>query len=276
MSDRLAHFTRSLRDRTTRVRLGPAPALVVLPEGARPAPLLVWLHGRTASKELDAARYLRLLRAGVGTCALDLPGHGERADPALQAPQALAPLLARALGELDGALAALLEHPTLGPRVDPERLALGGMSAGGMVTLRRLGEPHRFRCALVEAAAGDLNAAGEALSELGDRWGEARRAGLDPRDHVGGWRPIPLLALHSRADVLVPVVAIERFVVALRAHYRRLGAAAPIELRTWERTGAAHEHAGFGRRAGEARRLATEFLTAHLGAPGELGGENAP
>jgi len=34
------------------------------------------MHGRTANKELDPGRYLRLIRAGIAVCAIDLPGHG--------------------------------------------------------------------------------------------------------------------------------------------------------------------------------------------------------
>ena len=71
-----------------RVRLpGNVPALLVHPHldrtsgtVTRPAPVLVWMHGRTVAKELDPGRYLRLARAGIASCALDLPGHGERAE----------------------------------------------------------------------------------------------------------------------------------------------------------------------------------------------------
>jgi hypothetical protein len=79
--------------RTVRLAGGHVPALLVHPHldattgrAARPAPILVWMHGRTVTKELDPGRYLRLARAGIASCALDLPGHGERFDAALQDP----------------------------------------------------------------------------------------------------------------------------------------------------------------------------------------------
>ncbi len=262
-SDRIAHFTRSLRDRTELLRLGPAPALVALPEeGARPAPCVVWLHGRTVSKEIDSARYTRLVRGGYAVCAFDLPGHGEREDAALQAPDALSRLLRETLAELDLVVEALLAHPRLGPRIDRERLALGGMSAGGMVTLRRLCDPHPYRCAVIESSCGDFRAAAASPQ---DRWSVAHLEGLDPARHLETWRPIPLLALHSERDEVCPLVGVTAFLDALRPRYAAAGAEqVPLVLHTWPETGAPSEHAGFGRKSGEARRLLLEFFDAHL------------
>ena len=83
MPDLDSSLPSSLRAISEHVRLGPdVPCLVVRPEpGAEPAgptPFLIWMHGRTANKELDPGRYLRLARAGIGSCAVDLPGHGFR------------------------------------------------------------------------------------------------------------------------------------------------------------------------------------------------------
>ncbi|MCA8920218.1 MAG: alpha/beta fold hydrolase [Planctomycetes bacterium] len=260
-SSRIAHYPRSLRERCRLLRLGPAPALVVHPDGERPAPTLVWLHGRTANKELDSARYQRLVRAGVAVVALDLPGHGERADEGLSEPGALGALLAQARAELDPVLEAI--EPALGPAVDLSRLALGGMSAGGMVALRRLCEPHPFVAVAVEGTTGDFAAVGES------RYAPAVEAGLSPAEHLAGWRPIPFLALHSEADRVVPVGSMRRFVERLRAHCAALGSDSPVRLETWPETGAPEEHLGFGRRAADARRLHVEFLTRHL-RPGAL------
>ncbi|RMG08471.1 MAG: alpha/beta fold hydrolase [Planctomycetota bacterium] len=262
MNDRLAAFPRSLRERTRLLRLGPAPALLVLPAGEGPFPLFVWLHGRTANKELDSARYLRLLRAGIATLALDLPGHGEREDFALQAPSALPDLLQAALAELDPALEALRAEPEA-PRIAWERLALGGMSAGGMITLRRLCDPHPFRCAAVESTAGDFVAA--AGGRARDRMLVARMRGLDPSEHLEGWEPLPLLALHSARDEIAPLAGIEAFFARLREHYRARGAdPGLLRLHVFPETGAPREHAGFGRQAAKARALLLEFLGEHL------------
>ncbi|MCH8940394.1 MAG: hypothetical protein IIC27_04645 [Chloroflexi bacterium] len=59
------------------------------------------MHGRTVEKELDPGRYLRWLRAGIATCTVDLPGHGERFEQALQHPEQAMEVVLRMLGEID-------------------------------------------------------------------------------------------------------------------------------------------------------------------------------
>ena len=266
-ADPLASFTPSLRARVRLGRLGPAPALLTHPDPfaepatpPRPAPLLLWLHGRTVHKEIDSARFLRLSRAGIATLALDLPGHGERLDPALQASDALPELLRAGVSELDEVLAALWDSDWA-PWIERDRLAIGGMSAGGMIALRRLGDPHPFRCAAVESSAGDFQAAGAE-----ERFTRARTAGLDPSQRLEGWAPgFPLLALHSELDQVCALAGIQAFTEALQARYAAAGADPErVSLVTWPETGAPQEHAGFGRKAHEARLELIEFLQGHL------------
>jgi fermentation-respiration switch protein FrsA (DUF1100 family) len=208
---------------------------------------------------------LRAAGGGIATCAIDLPGHGERPDPSLQARERTLDLLEAALADVDRAADALAD-PAWGGVFDLDRLALGGMSAGGMVTLRRLGEEHPFVCAAVESTAGSLAA-------MYPRADPARRARVDPEAHLDGWRPIPLLALHSLADAVVPVAAVTGFLDALGEQYAARGADARlIELRTWPATGAPDEHSGFGRVAGEAKAVFVDFLERHLVAGARGGG----
>jgi len=246
--------------RTVRLAGGTVPALVVHPHldrdlgrAARPAPLLVWMHGRTVSKELDPGRYLRLARAGIASCALDLPGHGERLDPALQEPARTLVVVERMASEIDGVVAELEASGEFAPGA----MAIGGMSAGGMATLVRLCTPHRFRAAVVECTTGSW------------RWQRSRAmfdpvrvAAMDPIEHLAGWRDIPLLALHNTLDEWVPVDGQREFVAALRARSPR---PADVELHEYGPTGAPAEHAGFGRFASDAKDRATAFLARHLG-----------
>lgn len=220
------------------VRLGPGqiPALLAHPDWTTPAPTVIWMHGRTVTKELDNGRYLRWIRAGMAACAIDLPGHGERLDPEFHKPERLTDLLAAALPEVDQAVAALAD-PAFGGVFDLTRLAIGGMSAGGMVTLRRLATPHPFIAAGVESTAGDPAS-------------------------VATWQPVPLLALHSEADRLTPVAGMRAFTSALAEHYAAVGAdPSLVEFVTWPTTGAPDEHSGFGRVANEAKTRQVEFLT---------------
>lgn len=234
---------------------------------------MLWLHGRTAYKELDPGRYLRLIRAGVGVLAIDLPGHGERATTPLHANAHSLDVLAQASREIDTVLDALRtsEHVAA---FDLTRLGIGGMSLGGMTTLHRLCAPHSFSCAVIEGATGWLG--GQyypARYGLAPARGElyphdpTRVSELDPMEHLDTFRPIPLLVMHSEADEMVPWPGMRRFLDEVAAHYRRRGAAASqLEIKTWPTTGAPQEHLGFGRVAAESKTILTNFVARQLGA----------
>jgi alpha-beta hydrolase superfamily lysophospholipase len=235
---------------------------------------MIWMHGRTVNKELDAGRYLRWIRAGIAAVSLDLPGHGERLDPVMQTPQRTLDVIATMRAEIDGVLVALRAESFKGI-FDLSRCAIGGMSAGGMVALRRLCDPHPFVSAAVECTSGWL----QGLYFPTDLPGATARArweveherskviALDAAEHLASWRPIPLLALHSKADELVPFAVQAEFLRRLRAHYESVGAdPSQIELHTWDVTGAPLEHSGFGRFSNEAKNLQTSFLARLLGA----------
>lgn len=233
---------------------GEVPALLAHPDWREPAALVVWMHGRTVSKELDPGRYLRWIRAGLGVCALDLPGHGERAVPALQEAGRTLQVVEQMIGEIDRVVDDLRER--FGAAFDTERMGIGGMSAGGMATLRRLCDDHPFRCAAVESTAGDF-----AFMPYGERYEADIVERLDPVRHLEGWRPVPLLALHSEADEWVPVGAIRGLVERLRERYGEAGAdPSLVELITWPETGAPYEHAGFGRVANDAKNAQVAFF----------------
>jgi len=227
---------------------------------------MLWMHGRTVSKELDPGRYLRWMRSGIATCSIDLPGHGERFDEGLQGPEGTLNLIGQAIGEIDDVLESLAatEH---GGAFDLGRVGIGGMSAGGMVTLRRLCDPHGFSCASVEATTGSL--ARLYKPESGRPWlvdhPDERIAEVDPAQRLSGWRPIPLQVLHSEADKLVPYRTQRAFLDSLDATYRDKGAdPALIEIKTWRETGAPSEHLGFGKVTAQAKASQLEFLSRHL------------
>lgn len=275
MDERFAQLPSALRARSITTRLAednspsgqPIPALLAHPEenwhepGAapEPAPVVIWMHGRTVNKELDPGRYLRWVRAGIAACAIDLPGHGERLDEAYQHPDHTLDLIVQCAKELD-AVVDELTHPRFNGAFDTQRIALGGMSAGGMVALHKLTQDHPFLCACVEATAGSFD-----FMKGRDFYREPLVLELDPLRHIDSWRAIPLLALHSRADEWIPVEAITTFLDALRLQYKSQGEnPALIELKTWDRTGAPNEHYGFGNASNEAKNIQTDFLSRHL------------
>lgn len=220
---------------------------------------MIWLHGRTANKELDPGRYLRWTRAGIAACALDLPGHGERFDAALQAPEATLDVVAQMVEELDGVIGGLLNQPAEFGRFDADRIAIGGMSAGGMVTLARLCRPHTFRCASVEATTGSWR-----WQSHRAMWHPEISARFNPIDHLDGWRDIPLQAIHARHDAWVALAGQEEFVDALR---ERSSDPACIDLVVYDHTGAPSEHIGFGRHASAAKDAQVAFLRRWLAMP---------
>lgn len=254
---RLAEILPSdLRARARWERLGPEgaiPAMLVHPswnENA-PAPVVIWLHGRTVTKETDPGRYLRWVRAGIGACAIDLPGHGERFDKGLQSAATAWQVLTQAHDEIDAVSQSLRSLAAF----DSERMALGGMSLGGMAALARLTRPHHFRCATVEATSGswarqmDREMFRSRVAEDSQR--------LEPILHLQQWREIPLQAIHARHDEWVAFEGQAEFVNALRARYQDESL---IEFVEYEHTGAPHEHIGFGRKAADAKARQVAFL----------------
>jgi dienelactone hydrolase len=232
------------------------PVLLAHPDWSTSAPVVLWFHGRTVHKELDPGRYLRWIRAGIAVCAVDLPGHGQRKIEGFDSVEKTLFVVQQAIEEVDR-IVAYLQEPRWEGVFDATRMAIGGMSAGGMVTLRRCCDPHPFVCATVESTSGDFS-----RMDYSQRYDRTLIESLDPSKHIDGWRPMPLLALHSEQDEWVPVEGIRGFVEKLRAQSPEH--ADEINLKTWPETGAPSEHAGFGRVANDAKNLQLAFLERHL------------
>ncbi len=270
MDPRFAQLPRSLQERSKTMRLGDdVPALVAHPDwdGSEQVPAVLWMHGRTVNKELDPGRYLRWVRAGIGAIAIDLPGHGERYEVSYQGPAKTLDLIEQARGEIDAVLGSIRELGVF----DMSRLMIGGMSAGGMVTLSRLCSPHPFLGACVEGTTGNLKDLYSPPPGMPGRpWPVEHDpddvARVDPMQNLDGFEPIPLLALHNEGDEMVPIAGQRKFLDALRAHYESKGAdSSLIELRTFSETGAPGEHAGFGKYANDAKNLQLAFIQRVLG-----------
>ncbi|MBM4007713.1 MAG: alpha/beta fold hydrolase [Planctomycetes bacterium] len=239
----------TLRTHARWVQAGPAPALVIHPDARgdeRPRPYLLWMHGRTAFKEMDNGRYLRLLRAGIATVAIDLPGHGERAIESMQASERTMEVIEAMLRELPEVLHAIAQMPGL----DAHRAAIGGMSLGGMVTLVALCRPHTFRAAVVEATTGDWT------HLAGIQHDPARSDAMEPARHLDRWSPVPLLAIHAQLDEWIRIDWQRTFLERVRA----VNADQPVDLLEFPRTGAPHEHIGFGTFGPQAKDACTAFL----------------
>ena len=214
---------------------GEVPALVMR-DTEEPRPFLLWIHGRTADKELDPGRYLRYVRAGINVCAVDLPGHGQRYVENMQTPESAVDVVLQMSQEVNTVLHALHSFPSF----NHEKAAIGGMSAGGIAAILRLTEPHPFVAAVLEATMG--------------QW----RLSRHPADNLENWIEIPLLAFHSRHDQWIPYAAQEAFISRLKQQYEK---PEYIEFVTFENTGAPKEHLGFGRESALVKEMQVDYLT---------------
>ncbi len=259
MVDLAGQMPSMLRERARWKRLGTnaIPVMLAHPDwdtGVR-VPVVLWMHGRTVNKELDPGRYLRWLRAGIGVCAIDLPGHGERFDASQQEPEAALDVILQMTNEIDQVVSALAELD----RFDLKRLGIGGMSGGGMAAIARLCQPHSFRCASVEAASGSW--VDQQHRPMFDHCDAKQISTLDPLQRLDRWREIPFQAIHARFDEYVASQGQAEFVDALRERYADPSL---IDFIQYDRTGAPYEHAGFGNMAADAKNRQAAFFVRQL------------
>lgn len=187
---------------------------LLLPEvapGPRPAVLLV--HGNGGSKEAPyiAAAAGPWVRSGAAVACIDLPLHGERANPKLTAalqrelyelthadPRAHSSLLLENFGhqaviDLKRALDALSELP----EIDRERFAYAGFSLGAIVGATFCAHDPRPRAAALALAGGGFGP-----------------PSLDPAQHIARFAPRPVLFLGAEGDEVIPRAASEALIAA--------------------------------------------------------------
>ena len=245
------------RARWERVGTNAIPVMLAHPDwdtGVR-VPIVLWMHGRTVNKELDPGRYLRWIRAGIGVCAIDLPGHGERFDASQQEPEAALDVILQMTNEIDQVVSALAELDAF----NLQRMGIGGMSGGGMAAIARLCQPHSFCCASVEAASGSW--ADQQHRPMFDHCDAKQISKLDPLQRLDQWREIPFQAIHAQHDEWVAYEGQARFIEALRSRYEQPKL---VKMITYERTGAQYEHAGFGKFAADAKNRQAAFFVRQL------------
>ncbi len=216
---------------------------VAVPAGydpARPAPLLVFLHGCTQDAE-DLARGTRMDAAAAEAGAIVVypeqpaAGHPQKCwtwyDPAHQGRGAGEPAIVAGI-----ARAAMARW-----KVDPARVYVAGISAGGAMAINAAASyPELFAAAAVHsgmayrAAAGVLPALGVMKSGRGDPAALAAAAGEALR--AGGRTHLPLLVVHGAADAVVsPANAAE-----LAAQWAAAGGLGTPERGTGEAGGRAY------------------------------------
>ena len=254
MNQRFDTLPSRLQDCSTLKEIAGVPCLLVRKDEA-PRPFLFWIHGRNADKELDPGRYLRCVRRGINVCAVDLPGHGQRIEAALQERNRLLDVIVQMADEIDRVLEGLGELEGF----DLHSGAIGGMSAGGMVAITRLLHPHSFRVVVLEATGGSwrhlLN------TPFCENMNKDEFKTMDPMNHLEEWVDLPVVAFHSRHDSWIPFKTESEFIEAIKMQSSN---PTEIELVAFDHTGAPGEHIGFGRESAFVKEVQIDFLVRHL------------
>jgi len=265
--DRFKELPQSLQAKSKHIRLGDnVPALVVHPDFDKPTqsprPWVLWIHGRTVYKELDPGRYNRWARAGIGAIAIDLPGHGERFTDDGHSPTQTVQNLTQCINEIPAVIQSIADLGIF----DMTKSAIGGMSAGGMVTSRILCNNHKFLGASLECTTGNLiglyfptDSSQSSLSRIHHDRSEVEA--IDTPSHLDTFKPIPLLAMHNKGDTIIPYQSQADFIQTLKSHYQTNNTNPDlIQFITFDNTGAIQEHAGFGKFAAEAKDKQLAFF----------------
>ena len=204
---------------------------LMLPPGAdTPGPALVWLHGGPESEERPGFAPLLqwLAAAGIAVFAPNVRGSSGRGRTFMQADDG--DRRAHSITDVRAAAAHLVRTGI----ADPDRVAVGGRSYGGYLTLAALTRfPDVFRAGIDVCGMSDLQAfyagtepwvASSAATEYGDpRSDGALLRALSPI-HLADRIAAPLLVVHGAHDTNVPLGEAHRIVAALT------GRDAPVEL----------------------------------------------
>jgi dienelactone hydrolase len=254
MNTRFDSLPSRLKEVSTEVELAGVPCLLVRKD-EKPRPFLFWMHGRTVDKELDSGRYLRSVRRGINVCAVDLPDHGQRFNKRQQHKENILDSAKRMSSEIDPVLDELGRIGGF----DLDRAGIGGISAGGLITVYHLLKPHNFKAVVLEASGGAWQHlhTSDLLSHLSNDQLEQ----INPMNHLEDWRDVPVIAFHSKHDARVPFATSSDFIDAIKEQSPN---PQNIELVSFEYTGAPEEHVGFGRESAFVKEVQVDFLARHL------------
>lgn len=242
------------------LRVGEIPALLALPHAARACPVVFFVPGYGATKEVCLNMAYRLGKQGLACVSFDPLHHGERYDPHLD--RAYEPELGgifppetgidiyfnflRCIHQSSADIATLLDYFARDARLDVSRAGVTGHSQGGYASFLALadipslkaavpmmGLPtfyHRWRDVLDESAWSNPEW-GAAIAEVAGQ-AEEREAWIqeiDPAPRLPQLAPRPLLIMNGDFDTDQPKSYVLHW---LRSQLRPASAAAP-EMLKW-------------------------------------------
>ncbi|WP_256107599.1 alpha/beta fold hydrolase [Streptomyces sp. ODS05-4] len=231
------------------------------PDGGRPAPCVVHLHGGPEDQErpVFSPLYHELLGRGLDVFAPDVRGSSGYGRSFTDAD-----LGAGRFAALDD-VADCVAHAVLAGLADPARIAVMGHSYGGYLTMASLvWHPELFRtgvavCGMSDFATFFAGTEPWIAESAAHKYGHPERdrdllRSLSPMSRVDALR-VPLLAVHGEHDTNVPPGESDQFVRAAREH------GLPAELLVLRDEGHEFRRADNRRRF---RRSAADWLERHL------------
>jgi dienelactone hydrolase len=166
-----------------------------------PRPLVLWFHGFSADKDANTAELERIASLGVLVAGVDAVGHGERRRPDFDARKAagdvrrfMLELADATVAELAPLVAALAAEGL----IDPQRVAVVGVSMGGYLVYRAVARGLPLRAAV--AVLGSPEWPGHADS---------------PHMRLDAMRRVALLSITAERDASVPPEGARRLHAAL-------------------------------------------------------------
>jgi pimeloyl-ACP methyl ester carboxylesterase len=187
------------------------PGYLQLPTGVTRPPLVVLLPGADSTKEelFDLAQHI--LRRGVAVAAFDGPGQG------------LVSLEMKMRPDYELAVVAMLDSLAGRPDLDGGRIAVGGISYGGLFALRAAAIDARVR-AVVSISSWYTPAGRFATMEPLTRDGQYQYLGEDPAalmesvtlDGVLDQVSVPLLQVYGELDAMSPPSNAERIAAEVK------------------------------------------------------------
>jgi len=206
------------------------PAVICIPKGDGPFPIVVMLHGTGSDKSEAGGGYLlaapALAEAGIASVRFDFIGNGESTADYIDY---------NFTSAVDDTNIAFAYAASL-PRIDGHRAGIMGWSQGGTIALLAAGENPAYKSVVCWAGAPDLSGVGslEAYEiakqngyyELTFEWRTPLKLGLQWFDEVYGTDVLqvfsnstaPVLAINGALDTVVDPVNAQRIVDASRSN----------------------------------------------------------
>lgn len=198
------------------------PFLLWLPEDARHAPLVIYIHGFTGDKGGGMELSLRLAERGLACLSLDAAMHGERLDASIRdtflhpMPEDIYPFesgldrfyrMLKIVEQTAADISGLLDALAGDERLDVQRAGVCGASMGGLIGYLAASREPRLRVAVPQISLGNIAERWQdALleAEMDPQWVEALHAQRAETERRTAWVCEQLDPVHALCTRFAP------------------------------------------------------------------------